>query len=491
MAFVPGYETDIFISYSHTDNDPLIKGSLGWVAFFEDLLRKRLRVRIRPEVRIFRDTKLQLFGDFSDRLTETISRSAVFVCILSPGYVGSEWCTRELREFLNGKDSNNRIIKVVKTAFDSNDPDGEVHSLLKKIEDVLECRFYKRDESSELLEDLEPEVKPEHISQFYELVEVIAQNLEKLFKQLTNDPQPSHPSPSAINRDAITVYLAETTKDLAGKRDEIRTELQQYQCHVLPNEPLPQEGNQLITKVSSWLSQANLSVHLIGSSYGAVPEEERRSVPQIQYEVAAELDREKKLTQLIWMPEGLVSSDERQQQFIANIRNTGAELLQNSVEDLKTEIHKKLKPPPANLWGDEPAVNVSLFCHDQDMESVRPLYSYLTVNEGFRVKFPLRETPSLESNKLLTQTSDAVILYYGTVDEDWFVTIWKLIQRQISAVRNSAVVAKAIYAGKPETFEKGMLESGDPIIIKNFGQFTPNCLGPFLDQIRAAKGGEQ
>jgi hypothetical protein len=489
MAYVPGYETDIFISYSHTDNDPLIKGTLGWVSFFEDLLRKRLRVRIRPEVRIFRDTKLQLFGEFSEQLTQTISKSAVFMCILSPGYVGSEWCTRELREFLSGQGSNNRIIKVVKTAFDGNDPNGEVQSLLKKIEHVLESRFYKIDESSELIEDLEPEVRPEHISQFFELVEAIAQNLEKLFKQLIVDPQPPHPPPITINEDAFTIYLAETTKDLSSKRDEIRTELLQYNCNVLPNEPLPQDGGQLITKISSWLSSADLSVHLIGANYGAVPEEEQRSVPQIQYDVAAALSKQHKLPQLIWMPESLTPADERQQHFIANIRNSGAELLQNSVEDLKTEIHKKLKPPPPNFWGDDSAVNVSLFCHDQDMESVAPLYSYLTVSQFFRVKFPLRESTSLETNKLVTQTSDAVILYYGTADEEWFVTIWKLIQRQISAVKNAAVVAKAIYAGKPATIQKDLLESSDPIIIKNYGQFTPTCLNPFLARIKEAKGG--
>jgi hypothetical protein len=312
--------------------------------------------------------------------------------------------------------------------------------------------------------------------------------LEKLFKQLINDPQPHRPPPT-INEDALTVYLAETTKDLSSKRDEIRTELQQYKCNVLPNEPLPQDSEQLVAKVSSWLSVANLSVHLIGANYGAVPEEEQRSVPQIQYDVAAALSKQQKLTQLIWTPESLTPSDERQQQFIANIRNSGAELLQNSVEDLKTEIHKKLKPLPPSVWGDEGPVNVSLFCHDQDVESVGPLYSYLTVNQGFRVKFPLRETPSLETNKRVTQTSDGVILYYGTADEEWFITIWKRILNQISAVQSAAVVAKAIYAGRPETFEKGLLESSDPIIIKNYGQFTPTCLNPFLDRIKEAKGG--
>src|SRR4029079_16376093 len=49
MASVPRYDNDIFISYSHTDNVPLIADSMGWVDFFEDVLRKRIRVRLRMQ----------------------------------------------------------------------------------------------------------------------------------------------------------------------------------------------------------------------------------------------------------------------------------------------------------------------------------------------------------------------------------------------------------------------------------------------------------
>jgi hypothetical protein len=141
------------------------------------------------------------------------------------------------------------------------------------------------------------------------------------------------------------------------------------------------------------------------------------------------------------------------------------------------------------VWEDEDSVNVSLFCHARDMESVAPLYSYLTVAEFFKVKFPLKDAQSFQSHQQLLQSSDAVIVYYGTADEDWFVNIWRLIQRQTAAGRDRPVLAKAIYAGQPPTVEKRLLESDDPMVIKNFGQFTPNIIAPFVEKIRAAKGG--
>src|ERR1044072_2958563 len=120
MAFVPGYENDIFISYSHTDNDPLIPKEPGWVDFFEEFLKNRIRVRLRirdaEEVKIFRDAQLRRYGQFSKQIAYELPNSAIFLCVLSPGYVGSEWCLRELRDFsTNGTD---RIIKVVKTRYD-------------------------------------------------------------------------------------------------------------------------------------------------------------------------------------------------------------------------------------------------------------------------------------------------------------------------------------------------------------------------------------
>jgi hypothetical protein len=500
MAFVPDFENDIFISYSHTDNVPVIEGHPGWVDFFEDVLRKRIRVRLRvPEaedVKIFRDAQLRRFGKFSEQINYELPNSAVFLCVLSPGFVGSKWCSRELRDFCGA--GVDRIIKVVKTGFDAPEPETEIGRLLSQIAEVLECRFYTKNESSDLVSDLQPEVVEAHVPEFLVKIDEVAQHLANLLKhlrarRLTTNGRASPVGPVIVTHEKLAVYVAETTKDLASKREEIKTELSQFNCQVLPDQPLPQDGEQLVARVKEYLERTKLSVHLLGSTYGLVPESEERSVPQIQYELAAERNKTSQLGQLIWIPDGLVTIDPRQQSLISLVKNNAPDVLQSKFEDLKTEIHKKLKPPSNPVWGDDAAnsINISLFCHDQDITSVAPLYSYLTMQELFRVKLPLRETQSVEEQKEVTQTSDAVLLYYGTASVEWFMNIWRLIQRQISAPGGKSILARAIYAAKPPTIEKNLLEAEDPIIIKNYEGFTPATLLPFITRIKAARGGLQ
>lgn len=495
MAFLPDYDSDVFISYSHVDNEPLIEGKPGWVDFFEALLRKRLRVRLRGEINIFRDPQLTPYGKFPDQLAHKLSNTAVFVCVLSPNYIQSEWCLRELGDFY-GQKGHDRLIKVFKTGFDELNLEPPIRTLLSEIKDVLDFRFYSKDESSGLLRDLQPEVITAHIPAGLELIDAIAQHLADLLKNLRS-PKPAA-AYGALPADSLTapaeqptVYLAETTSDLAAERSRVKSELLQFNCRVLPDKPLPQDADALGSAVENYLKQARLSVHLVGAHYGTRPELEERSIPHIQYDLAHDLSGKGQIGQLVWMPEGLQPIEKTQQSFVDYVRNNSAEFLRTKLEDLKTEIQQKLMPAETNGWeagGEDEAVNVCLFCHEQDMKLVAPLYSHLTVTEMFRVKFPLKEKGTIQRHKQLLQAADAVLLYYGSADEDWFVNIWRLIQRHISAGRSKPVLAKGIYAGQPSTTEKELLESEDLIIIKNYGAFTANSLTPFIQRIKVAKG---
>ena len=42
MAFLPGYEFDLFISYAHLDNVPAKAGQQGWVELFNGYLQTEL-----------------------------------------------------------------------------------------------------------------------------------------------------------------------------------------------------------------------------------------------------------------------------------------------------------------------------------------------------------------------------------------------------------------------------------------------------------------
>jgi hypothetical protein len=501
MAYVPGYENDVFISYAHADNDPIVPGNPGWVDFFEDLLRKRVKVRLRGEIQFFRDQQLRLYRKFSDQLADKLASSAVLICIPSPNYVESDWCLWELEQFYK-RTGSGRIIKVVKTHFDEQSLKPSARSLLKQIEHVLDSRFYTRNESTGFIEDLLPEINPEHMLICLQKIEVIAQNLVELFKKLSSAPTNSAPSSAtsataqhaeqaaeASTAPQIAVYLAEPAKGLEAEYNSIKSELLQFNYRVLPDQPLPLDAEDLASTVRRHLQEARLFVHLIGAKYGVRPDGDDRSVPHIQYDLAAELDTQR---QIVWLPTDLTPENKNQEEFVARIKNHSPNYWQTKLADLQTEIQKQLQPPAANGWEEDDEgdpVNVCLYCHEEDMNSIRQLYSHLKIKEMFKVKLPLKEAPSLQAHKQLLQASDAVLLYYGASDEEWFANIWKQIRRYLSTGRTKPLLAQAIYTGPPPSIEKDLLVSDDPVVIRNYGQFTPNDLDPFIERIRAAKGG--
>src|SRR5688500_13611888 len=117
------FENDVFLSYAHIDEQVLAEGQKGWVSSLHRALEVRLAQLLGKEPKIWRDPKLQGNDCFEDRLLDHLPRVAVLVPILSPRYVKSEWCQRELNEFLKACNTTGgtrlanklRVFKVVKT----------------------------------------------------------------------------------------------------------------------------------------------------------------------------------------------------------------------------------------------------------------------------------------------------------------------------------------------------------------------------------------
>ena len=115
------FEEDIFISYSHLDNESPFDDP-GWISAFHRALEVRVAQLLGKKPRIWRDPDLTGNDVFPDKLSAKIKQAAALVCVLSPRYVESDWCQRELREFtedggqlvVNGT-TKARVFKVVKT----------------------------------------------------------------------------------------------------------------------------------------------------------------------------------------------------------------------------------------------------------------------------------------------------------------------------------------------------------------------------------------
>lgn len=112
---------DIFISYSHLDNQRAPGRDTGWVEAFERSLEVDLEQRVGRDVDVWRDPSLTA-GKVLDRALESeLARSKILVSLISPGYLRSPYCQQELAYFVetvaaNGPeigDAYSRVIPVL------------------------------------------------------------------------------------------------------------------------------------------------------------------------------------------------------------------------------------------------------------------------------------------------------------------------------------------------------------------------------------------
>jgi hypothetical protein len=135
------------------------------------------------------------------------------------------------------------------------------------------------------------------------------------------------------------------------------------------------------------------------------------------------------------MPQGLMTpalevTDERQKTFITNLQQRigcGAELLQTSVEDLKTRIIEKLNPPakaaaaPSKQNGREKLKQVYLICENRDRSLVRPIKEYLFKQNIEVITWFDGDSAAtlMDYHHKNLRECDAALVYFGNGDEPW------------------------------------------------------------------------
>ena len=130
---------DIFISYAHVDNESLTEGQKGWISQFHRTLEIRLRQLLGENPNIWRDQKLTGTDIFDEKIINTFDQTKLMVSIVTPRYINSEWCNRELKEFHDRAEETggvrvgekSRIIKVVKTPVENDG--GGAHQIFNSL----------------------------------------------------------------------------------------------------------------------------------------------------------------------------------------------------------------------------------------------------------------------------------------------------------------------------------------------------------------------
>src|SRR5262245_18609945 len=103
MGYVHPDKPDIFLSYAHVDDepDPAFPERPGWVNTLVRCLEKRLAMKLGrvDSYDLWFDARLAGHVELTPEILGRLRGAAVILLILSPGYLASQWCRRELEAF--------------------------------------------------------------------------------------------------------------------------------------------------------------------------------------------------------------------------------------------------------------------------------------------------------------------------------------------------------------------------------------------------------
>jgi hypothetical protein len=161
------FEAEVFISYAYIDNQPITAGQQGWVSQFHASLAAMLSMRLGREVNIWRHEMVRGDDVVSDEIVRVLNQTAVLVSVVTSGYLNSEWCMREAREFCESAQQRGRLVvhnkspvfKVFKTPVD------EQESLPAAIRNLLGYEFFTVKEDGRPIE-LDPSYGDEYAHLF-------------------------------------------------------------------------------------------------------------------------------------------------------------------------------------------------------------------------------------------------------------------------------------------------------------------------------------
>ncbi|MEY9360906.1 hypothetical protein ABH994_003627 [Bradyrhizobium yuanmingense] len=443
--------THIFISYAR-DDDRVRPGSTdlkGFVTFLDDSIRYEFTELGPQRPKIWRDTRRIVDGaQFTPDIEDALKQASLLLVVLSPNWMASEWCKRELEIFAkyHGPEGiRERIVVVAKRHVDRE----RWPSLLQG---QTGFRFYARNEDPE---DVAPDREffdrgePQDARYWDKLKELAA----FLVKRSPRPPPP--PSYASTGR---TIFVAKPASDMRQAYDRVVSELVKRGYTVVPNvtEDIPLES--AVDVIDAALSQAETSIHLLGERRGAAPEDQP---PMMKLQLAraafrAENDIDRKFHRVVWAP-AVFTPQSHPDRVEREINRHPLDVLIKSDRLLATDkvegdslskfvdfLHQHLiattptRPFDHKIFASGNGTHLFLYHSREDSSYAltlaqalqqRQLEAWLPAIDG-----PETEIKSFNSKQLAD--CDGVILCWATASEVW-------VRAQASALRNWSALGRS------------------------------------------------
>jgi hypothetical protein len=339
MAYVPGFDWDLFISYPR-ESDERDAHDREWVKEFHNLLESEIKQRLasRDGPEIYFDRRDFGAADHLEiDLLQAARKSALFVPIMSPRFVApGKFTLRELDAFCESGEVNNRIVTIELLPVSSNDGRPQVLCGPKR------NNFYVMEGNVPI--KLSPRFE-KHSYQYCMQLQVVAEQIKELLQKMRRDAgtQVDEPKTPFSHK---TVLLAEREDDVDHQWEDVRAYLRAFGAAVLPAEvaDLGDDLDALSSRLKADLEKADLFVQLLSPVDEANRWlEGKPSRAQLQYDLAINSARPVPILQ--WRkprirPDALKYWDKGLLE--------GRWVMPLGLEEFKREIKKKLLEPPAS-----------------------------------------------------------------------------------------------------------------------------------------------
>jgi hypothetical protein len=432
MAYIKDFEYDIFISYAHVDNTPFPGQADGWIVQFYKNLNLMLAKRFGrlDIVKIWWDSK-KLDGSvlFNESIEEGIKKSAIMICLNSPGYIQSSYCKQELDLF-------NKKVLSEKTGLKVGNRSRIIHVLLNNIpfsewpselSGTTGFPFHDAKEAEDFGDTVDT-LSMEFRTQMQNVRDAVWNLLNDFPKEQTIASTQQQATQGA-EKDAFTIYLGEVADTLRTPRKRIISELEKKGFKVVTGIPPPDEANAHEQATKDALKNADLAIHLLDE----YPGREIIGAPEIWYpQKQAELALQTGKSQMIWVPAETNFEDiedEKYKHFLQNLETGKSiskeyEFVRGSKSTLAQEIidfAEQIKAQQTQKKAEDGKVSVLLDTHFNDQLYALDLSRILLENKIQPFINPQEDDPRKNINLLGDRISQVrkLIFLYGSVSKEW------------------------------------------------------------------------
>jgi len=480
------FDIDILIVYSDSDNKQASETGNGWVTDFKRFLEMMLIQVLGSKPNIMMKSE-------NDSITAAnLEKVGTLIPILSEAFMGSGECLDIIEDFYKNIKPNNpeRMFKVLKTPLSLDDQPS-------KLKDRIGYDLYFINPESGEIEDYTDFFGPEAEKNYWMKMVDLAYDLHESLLVINESANTSEVKSIYSRR---TIYLAETGHDLTVQRNIIKRDLQRHGYKVLPDHNLPQDIASLKPQLKKDIESCDLSIHLIGSSYGEIPEGSDQSVVDIQNQIATERSLETKdkatFSRLIWISPNLQNASEKQLAFIENIKrdlasSEGAEILQTPLEDFKNIVREELievgidrrLSKAKNAKNGQPSIYV---LHDKiDEKETREIKKAIE-SSGYKVLTPTfdGELLDLRQHHITNLRSfDAAIIFQGKVNDQWVRMKLLDLLKAPGFGRRKPVKGKAIISNKDKSIDLSAYQNHNITVINGDSKTAMDSLKSFLEEL--------